>query len=55
MSPLDRLRLEVTPPGRNLLRANLEVADILRRDGAFYRRENAGHLGRGERRVMGAV
>lgn len=37
------------------MRSAFEVADILRRHGASYRRENAGHLGRGERRVMGAV
>jgi Putative transposase/Transposase zinc-binding domain len=37
------------------VRSAFEVADILRRHGASYRRENAGHLGRGERRVMGAV
>jgi Transposase zinc-binding domain len=33
----------------------LEVADIFRRHGAAYRAAHAGHLGRTERRVMGAV
>src|SRR5277367_5296118 len=33
----------------------LEVADILRRHGEAYRRAHAGHLGRTERRVMGAI
>lgn len=32
-----------------------EVADISRRHGVAYRRDHAGHLGRGERRVMGAI
>ncbi|MDE3761388.1 transposase zinc-binding domain-containing protein [Sinorhizobium meliloti] len=31
------------------------MAGILRRHGASYRRENAGHLGRGGRRVMAAI
>src|SRR5271169_208594 len=33
----------------------LEVADIFRRHGEAYRRAHAGHLGRTERRVMGAI
>lgn len=37
------------------MRSAFEVADVFRRHGASYRRENAGHLGRGERRVMGAI
>ncbi|WP_376743741.1 transposase zinc-binding domain-containing protein [Ensifer canadensis] len=37
------------------MRPTFEVADIFRRHGSSYRCENAGHLGRGERRVMGAI
>lgn len=37
------------------MRPTFEVADIFRRHGGPYRQENAGHLGRGEQRVMGAV
>ncbi|EJT01345.1 putative transposase y4qJ (plasmid) [Rhizobium sp. CCGE 510] len=37
------------------MRPTFEVADIFRRHGGSYRRENAGHLGRAERRVMGAI
>ncbi|CDM58747.1 IS91 family transposase [Rhizobium sp. T136] len=37
------------------MRPAFEVADIFRRHGGCYRRENAGHLSRGERRVMGAI
>jgi hypothetical protein len=33
----------------------LEVADIFRRHGEAYRQGHAGHLGRAERRVMGAI
>src|SRR4051794_25626027 len=33
----------------------LEVADIFRRHGEAYREAHAGHLGRAERRVMGAI
>jgi hypothetical protein len=33
----------------------LEVADIFRRHGEAYRETHAGHLGRAERRVMGAI
>lgn len=33
----------------------LEVADIFRRHGETYRQTHAGHLGRTERRVMGAI
>jgi hypothetical protein len=33
----------------------LEVADIFRRHGEAYRQMHAGHLGRTERRVMGAI
>ena len=37
------------------MRPAFEVAGIFRRHGVPYRQENAGHLGRGERRVMGAI
>src|ERR1700704_2802887 len=33
----------------------LEVADVFRRHGAAYRDAHAGHLSRGQRRVMGAI
>jgi hypothetical protein len=33
----------------------LEVADIFRRHGEAYRQAHAGHLGRSERRIMGAI
>ena len=33
----------------------LEVADIFRRHGEAFRQAQAGHLGRTERRVMGAI
>src|SRR5258708_29675807 len=33
----------------------LEVADIFRRQGEAYRHAHAGHLGRTERRIMGAI
>jgi hypothetical protein len=33
----------------------LEVADIFRRHGEAYRHANAGHLGRTERRIIGAI
>ena len=33
----------------------LEVADVFRRHGEAYRQAHAGHLGRAERRVMGAI
>jgi hypothetical protein len=36
-------------------RPALELADIIRRHGDAYLRDNAAHLGRGERRVMGAI
>lgn len=35
--------------------AGLEVAEIFRRHGEAYRQGQAGHLGRAERRVMGAI
>ena len=35
--------------------AALEVADIFRRHGEAYRQTHAGHLGRTERRIMGAI
>ena len=35
--------------------SGLEVADIFRRHGDAYRQAHAGHLGRVERRVMGAI
>jgi len=37
------------------VRSTLEVADIFRRHGAAYRDAHAGHLSRGQRRVMGAI
>ena len=33
----------------------LEVAEVFRRHGETYRQVHAGHLGRTERRVMGAI
>jgi hypothetical protein len=36
-------------------RVSPEVADIFRRHGEAYRQAHAGHLGRVERRVMGAI
>jgi hypothetical protein len=36
-------------------RPAIELADIFRRHGDAYLRDHAGHLGRGERRVMGAI
>ncbi len=35
--------------------AAVEMADIFRRHGEAFRQAHAGHLGRGERRVMGAI
>ena len=35
--------------------AVLEVADVFRRHGEAFRQAHAGHLGRVERRVMGAI
>ena len=37
------------------MRSALEVADVFRRHGAAYRETHAGHLSRGQRRVMGAI
>src|SRR5438874_3334868 len=37
------------------MRRALEVADVFRRHGAAYRVAHAGHLSRGQRRVMGAI
>lgn len=37
------------------MRSALEVADVFRRYGAAYRETHAGHLSRGQRRVMGAI
>ena len=37
------------------MRRALEVADVFRRHGAAYREAHAGHLSRGQRRVMGAI
>ena len=36
-------------------RPAFELADVFRRHGEAYIRANAGHLGRIERRVMGAI
>ena len=33
----------------------IEVADVLRRHGEAYLRDRAGHVGRTERRVIGAI
>ena len=40
---------------RRAQRVGLEVADILRRHGEAYLRDRAGHVGRIERRVIGAI
>jgi hypothetical protein len=37
------------------VRGGLEVADVFRRHGATYREAHAGHLSRGQRRVMAAI
>jgi Putative transposase/Transposase zinc-binding domain len=37
------------------VRGGLEVADVFRRHGAAYREAHAGHLSRGQRRVMTAI
>jgi transposase-like zinc-binding protein len=37
------------------MRAAIEVADVFRRHGDAYRKINGAHMGRGERRVMGAI
>ena len=37
------------------MRSAVEVADVFRRHGAAYRKAHAGHLSRGQRRVMGAI
>jgi hypothetical protein len=37
------------------VRGGLEVADVFRRHGAAYREAHAGHLSRGQRRVMAAI
>src|SRR5436190_187807 len=37
------------------MRRALEVADVFRRHGAAYREAHAGHLSRGQRRVIGAI
>ena len=37
------------------MQPRIEVADVFRRHGAAYREAHAGHLGRTERRVMGAI
>ena len=37
------------------MQPRIEVADVFRRHGAAYREAHAGHLGRIERRVMGAI
>ena len=37
------------------MRSALEVADVFRRHGAAYREAHAGHLSRGQRRVMAAI
>jgi hypothetical protein len=37
------------------MRTSLEVADVFRRHGAAYRQAHVGHIGRVERRVMGAI
>src|SRR6476620_10319433 len=37
------------------MRSALEVGDVFRRHGAAYREAHAGHLSRGQRRVLGAI
>ena len=37
------------------MRSALEVAEVFRRHGAAYRQTHAGHLSRGQRRVMAAI
>ncbi len=37
------------------LRPAFELADVFRRHGECYQQANAGHLGRVERRVVGAI
>ncbi len=37
------------------MHGSLEVADVFRRHGPAYRETHAGHLSRGQRRVMGAI
>ena len=37
------------------MRSALEVAEVFRRHGADYRQTHAGHLSRGQRRVMAAI
>jgi hypothetical protein len=37
------------------MRSTVEVAEVFRRHGDAYRKTNGAHLGRGERRVMGAI
>jgi hypothetical protein len=37
------------------MRTILEVADVFRRHGGAYRQAHEGHLGRGERKMMGAI
>jgi hypothetical protein len=37
------------------MRPALEVADIFRRHGAAYRSAHGAHMGRVERRIMGAI
>ena len=56
-SPLDRLsRARGSAAGLSArMRSALEVADVFRRHGAAYRQTHAGHLSRGQRRVMAAI
>jgi hypothetical protein len=53
-SPLDRLTLQV-PEWAVTARPALELAEVFRRHSEAYGRANAGHLGRIERSVIGAV
>jgi hypothetical protein len=41
--------------GASFRRPTIELADILRRHGGAYLRDHAGHVGRTERRVIGAI
>jgi hypothetical protein len=41
--------------GASFRRPTIEVADVLRRHGEAYLRDRAGHVGRTERRIMGAI
>jgi hypothetical protein len=57
-SPLERLAMLMQgeePGGRSGLRASIEVADILRAEGAGYRAAQAAHLNLTQLKVMSAI